>query len=309
MGRHILEPSDYIYYKKEQIVRVENGNNEFCFIDYDDRSANTHMIFQHAHVFYEIFLLIDEQAEHLINGIPYALEPGDIVCLAPQVLHKSVYPPHKKVKRLVINFSVPEEIFGFCRDSLELDKIFNNPLPIYRFQDYKRHEVFEKFNEIFRLISTKQEQTTERFTITVFLKLFELVLLLVDSRSENTYTEDKNSKQDHIIKKIVQYIHENYSKDVSLSFLSKKFHLSPSHLSREFKRVTHFTLTDYVRNVRVKNAQYFLLTTDFSISAISTLCGFNSFSQFNRCFQNENNMAPREYRKAKIDMTTQRIID
>ena len=76
------------------------------------------------------------------------------------------------------------------------------------------------------------------------------------------------------------------------------FYISPSYLSREFKRVTHFNLTNYIQMTRIKNAQYRLSATDNKITDIASDCGFTSFSQFNRIFNKVTGKSPREYRNA-----------
>ena len=48
---------------------------------------------------------------------------------------------------------------------------------------------------------------------------------------------------------------------------------------------------------RVRNVQAMLINTDLPITEIPGLCGFNSFSQFNRVFRKHIGISPSVYRK------------
>lgn len=58
-----------IIYEKGYSININNNLDElFYFFDYDERSANINMEFQHFHQFYEIHILLDEKAIHIIEG-------------------------------------------------------------------------------------------------------------------------------------------------------------------------------------------------------------------------------------------------
>ena len=96
---------------------------------------------------------------------------------------------------------------------------------------------------------------------------------------------------------VSSYIHAHYNEDISLEFLSENFFISSSYLSREFKQVTGFNLSNYIQLTRIKNAQYRLVSSNDKISIIAQECGFSSFSQFNRVFNKIAGTSPREYRQ------------
>lgn len=57
------------------------------------------------------------------------------------------------------------------------------------------------------------------------------------------------------------------------------------------------TLTEYILQERISQAQRKLISTDSSISDICYECGFNSINRFNAAFKRINKCTPREYRK------------
>ena len=117
-------------------------------------------------------------------------------------------------------------------------------------------------------------------------------------RDRNAYTEQVDF--DNITNKIygiTAYIHNRYTEDLSLAFLAKEFYVSSYYLSHQFKRVTGFTLTDYISMTRVRSAQTLLVSTDLSITDIALQSGFKSFSQFNRAFNKFLQMSPSKFRR------------
>ena len=120
---------------------------------------------------------------------------------------------------------------------------------------------------------------------------------------------DKNSYSNHLdfdnitnkVYGITAYIHSHFTEELSLESISKEFFISCCYLSHQFKRITGFTLTDYIQLTRVRNAQTLLLSTDNPIADIAFQCGFSSFSQFNRAFNKFLHLSPSAFRKdAKV---------
>ena len=53
----------------------------------------------------------------------------------------------------------------------------------------------------------------------------------------------------------------------------------------------------YILNVRIRNAQTLLETTDYSISDIAALIGYDNPMYFSRLFRKAKGLSPSKYRK------------
>lgn len=277
------------------VVRYgESGGPMFCFIDYDRRSHDINMGFQHFHKFYELFILISEQAVHAIEGDYYDLQQYDIVCLKPGVLHKTFYEPGTPSTRLIIQFQVNAAGESQQENLERLTKVFDEIQPIYRFQPGQQEQLMILLRD---LVKENVEQPGKA-PLTSYSLILEFLRQLNLCKSGNQYeNREKVNETDKRIYEISSFIHANYARDLSLEMLAERFFLSSSHLSRRFHKITGFKLIEYIQRTRLRNAQQKLVFTSERISVIAEQCGFTSFSQFSRVFRQYYKVSPTDYRK------------
>ena len=91
-------------------------------------------------------------------------------------------------------------------------------------------------------------------------------------------------------------IHTDYSKNISLNNLSEYVNINKTTVSKYFKQITGFSVTDYIINYRIKCASHTLATTEITLSEIAQEYGFSSEAYFIRQFKNKMKMTPSEYR-------------
>lgn len=290
----MLIDNTVIYEDKYLITINKSGAPFFYLFDWDERSYTINMEFQHFHQFYELCIFLDEHAGHLINGAWHDMRCCDIVAIRPSLLHKTAYPEGAPNKRLIINFAIPALPANLECCMKNIYSIFDRDIPIYRFEGRYKKAVFEKLNDIYYLSKAPNELSN----LAIHQKFIEFLGLIYLYRDKNVYQDQVNF--DNVTNKIysiTSYIHNRYTEELSLAFLSKKFYISSYYLSHQFKRVTGFTLTDYVSMTRVRNAQTLLLSTDTPITDIALQSGFKSFSQFNRAFHKFLGMPPSKFRQ------------
>lgn len=293
----MLIDNTVIYEEQYKIEIRQPGKPFFYLFDWDARSYAINMEFQHFHQFYELCVFLDEHAGHLINGAWHDLKCCDIVAIRPSLLHKTSYPEGRPCRRLIINFSIPVLPSALEPCMRTIYSIFDGDVPIYRFEGRCKQLVFEKLNDIYYLSQSPNELTD----LAIHHKFIEFLSQIYLNRDKNTYMD--HAGFDNVTNKIygiTAYIHNNYTENLSLDFLARKFYISGYYLSHQFKRVTGFTLTDYIQMTRVRNAQTLLLTTALPITDIAFQSGFTSFSQFNRAFNKFLKLSPSRFRKESL---------
>ena len=87
------------------------------------------------------------------------------------------------------------------------------------------------------------------------------------------------------VKAAIDYIRENYKKQISIEELAKLCHMSDGHFCRMFKKYTFKTPVQYMNSVRLSAAMDLLTRTDRKVLDIALDTGFNSLSLFYRRVQ------------------------
>ena len=132
--------------------------------------------------------------------------------------------------------------------------------------------------------------------------MHSLLLKVLDCLVENYQVSQdpivmkKESENDLRMREIMQYIMANIDREISLNELANQMFVSPSTLSRIFKKDTGVYFADYVMELRVKNAAELLKHSHQNITHIAMASGITSSASFNRAFKKVLGIRPSEYR-------------
>lgn len=99
------------------------------------------------------------------------------------------------------------------------------------------------------------------------------------------------------IRKAMDYMQQNYVSDISREGLAALVGLNPDHLGKAFKTITGRKISEYINELRVRDAAMRLLESEDSIINIAFAVGFESLSTFNRAFIKVMDVSPQKYRK------------
>ena len=89
---------------------------------------------------------------------------------------------------------------------------------------------------------------------------------------------------------------KHYREKIYLEDVAEALKISPTYLSRLFKRETGQNFQDYINEVRVDRAANLLKYSEMSLSEISQYVNFPNQSYFGKIFKKYKNMTPRAYR-------------
>ncbi|MCR0272739.1 AraC family transcriptional regulator [[Clostridium] innocuum] len=109
------------------------------------------------------------------------------------------------------------------------------------------------------------------------------------------------------IQKTLDYMEEHYEEALTIEQLSSIAHLSRFYYQRLFYRLTGYTVSEYLRSVRLKMAAGLLKADNGKIMDIAMQCGFSSHSTLTRAFRQCYGMSPAEYR-ASSDIHLDHVI-
>lgn len=103
----------------------------------------------------------------------------------------------------------------------------------------------------------------------------------------------------HDIKKAIAFIEERYQDNITLDAIAKEVSISPYHLSRVFKAETGKTPFEFLADVKIQHAKRLLAGGKFSMTEISSQCGFSNASHFSVVFKKKTGLTPSAFQKYK----------
>ncbi len=87
------------------------------------------------------------------------------------------------------------------------------------------------------------------------------------------------------VRNAIEYIKENLGKKLSADEVAARAGLSKYYFLRVFKRVTGYTMTQYINLIRCEYAKELLTSGNYSIKEVALLCGFENYSYFTNVFK------------------------
>ena len=98
------------------------------------------------------------------------------------------------------------------------------------------------------------------------------------------------------IKKVIDYMNENYTSALSCDELSSLINMDKYRFIRAFKKQMDKTPYEYLLDLKIEKAKKMLKAKDYTITEISMMCGFSSHSHFTTVFKKKTGLSPAEYR-------------
>jgi|GEM_PF-6308455 len=120
---------------------------------------------------------------------------------------------------------------------------------------------------------------------------------LFDILNNKTYIIESDDKGPlpNPIDSAIEYIKENYAKNITLDTVSKFVFMSSSYFSAYFKKATEKKFIDYLTEIRMKKASELLKNTSYSVQTICQMVGYQHTGHFYDIFKKYFNATPAEY--------------
>lgn len=113
------------------------------------------------------------------------------------------------------------------------------------------------------------------------------------------YITDHNrfpTKADGLPELIKKYIHQNFSRSVTLDNIAKHFDCSKSTVMNTFRKKYGITVIAYLNQVRLTEAQKLICDTELSFKEIAGECGFYDQNYFSKQFTEKFGCSPTAFR-------------
>lgn len=252
----------------------------------------------HWHNEMEIVYVISGEFDECIDLESYHVKKGDIILISPCSLHSFKQHEDKSAvfRSVIFDFNM---LTGKNTDGCSikyftpfLENQYMSPMVIS--SDAAYYE--ELRNCLTKLISLYDEKGNF-FEIRIKAELYNLFYILFsyffELEADETNLKDNTTRN---IKNILDYISENYMKQITIDELADNINLSKHYFMRFFKKYMGMTCIEYINDYRLNVAANLLLTTNMQVTEVSSRIGISNLSYFNRIFKKKYHMTPKEYR-------------
>ena len=282
--------------ENEITTGVKESDMPFRYYHFDYSDGFSGFQF-HWHEEIEIHRIVSGSGSFFIDDNEYPVEIGDIIFIAPRIIHSGKSEENNLVD---ICYIVDCEYLMSKNSEHNTDKYFAELAsakidnPIINKEDSGYTELLASLNNIDRCAvekGTVYQLEIKRSLYDFFIELFKHGYLSVTNDTE-FYNDTKS-----IIKQSISYIQKNASSKLTVDKIASYVGLSSSYFMKLFKDNTKMTCIEYIKLLRLNNATNMLKETDDSILQIAHSCGFSNLSLFNREFKKYFSLTPSMYRK------------
>ncbi len=132
--------------------------------------------------------------------------------------------------------------------------------------------------------------------------LLTLLAELAESRSLRPLSsagyDPERQLADPRMSRVVAYIHEHLTESLTVSEVARVAGLTPNAFCRYFRSCSHRTFTDFVNELRVREACRLLQSSGQSVARIAFECGFGNLAHFHKEFRKRTGFTPGAFRAA-----------
>ncbi len=236
----------------------------------------------HNHDDYEIYMFLEGDSSYRVEGVDYLLEPRDVIVIRKHEMHRVFHNGAALYRRIVLNVSPQFFIESGCP---EYEKQFSAHNPdgnkicadtVVKSGLYDAFMRLEKYSDGF----------TDTGSPIVRAGIVEILYLI---NSACTFIGADNCNE--TVRRIINYINNRYTDELSLDELERRFFISKYHICRIFRDATGLTVHRYIRRKRLTLVRE-LTATGNNLSEAAQSAGFGTYSSFYRAHVAEFGLPP-----------------
>lgn len=150
-----------------------------------------------------------------------------------------------------------------------------------------------EMEQAFRMSDFYIQKLDDIHTIEGVQKLHDEMVVDYTQKMRKICRSDTKSKHINACK---EYIYSHIKERITIEDVAGELGVSPSYLSRLFKKETGESISAYIREQKIEKAKNLLQYSDYSMIDIANRLSFSSQSHFIQQFRETVGMTPKKYR-------------
>ncbi|MBO5713850.1 MAG: helix-turn-helix domain-containing protein [Clostridia bacterium] len=262
------------------------------FIEFEEVLTTEQMTMSapHSHEFYELYFLLDGKRNFFTKNKMFVVEENTLIVVPPYSFHKTEGGAYRR-----INVNVSPSLLTPTQNEF-----------LMKISDKTAIKMSKDFSETIKTLLMQGVQAQKRSTPDKgdnLLAITKTVLLLLSTQDTVSLAAASTAYKPNDVPaeflKVLYYINNNLTKQISLKSLCDEFYLSKVTLCKKFKEVMHCSIMDYVNGLRLNKAKSMLRETNKSMEDIAEECGYSSANYFGLVFKRDMGISPLNYRKTR----------
>lgn len=246
----------------------------------------------HHHDFYEVYFFLGGEVSYWVEGQIYHLDPGDVLLIDPMVLHRPLILSNTTVYERIVLWIDKGYLENLGGQGDALTRCFNSESGtgtnrLHITAPLERTEMTTLLGKLVREFYSSEYGASLCADGLLTQFLVELNRLAFSSSDPQSYDNEKTT----LTARVLDFVNENYSENLSLDSLAQHFFVSKYHLSHEFSRTVGMGVYRYIMLKRLTAAKQ-MLSENISPGEVCVRCGFKDYTSFFRAFKAEFGVSP-----------------
>lgn len=264
------------------------------FATFDSESRS----YMHSHNVAEIMFIVSGDGYLNTLDESYPLKRGTILLINPHILHTETQKTGKPSLEYYV-LAISNIRFSDADLPVEFGESVD-PGRVIRIDSMQ-----DSYSELIGLLDTMQYEMdkNEPYGANVILSCLMLFLsnLIRHAGITLSYPTAQTPSRSSIVEYVKNYIDSYYNTDFKIQDIADKISVSYSLLYHKFVQEIGISPIEYKLNRQMEEAKTMLKSSDFSVTQISTMSGFNSLAYFIRLFRERTGMTPKNFRKKETN--------
>ncbi len=250
----------------------------------------------HRHDAYEIYLFLSGNTNMYLEQACYHLNPGDLIVISPDEMHRSICLDNQLYERIGINIKKSMFEYLSTQRSNLLSCFEGHPHGINNLVHLSEEQLNYYISLTEKLIETLDSND---YGQDILANTYLSQILVFINTLYQTSTQVYVNIMPELVRNTMAYIEEHLTEDITLAQLSQKFCFNGAYISYKFKQHTGLTLRSYILDKKIALAKH-LLADGKNVSEACYMSGFKDYTNFIRSFTKIVGISPGKYRLSSL---------